>query len=64
MILLTLLVLWGLEQLSQYLAGGSQDPCEDRVREFLDPFWTVALAYLVFAIGAAVFLFLWEVRMP
>ena len=59
---LTLLVLWGLERFSEFLAGSSQNPCELRVREVLDPFWTVALAYVVFAIGAAVFLFLWEVR--
>merc|ERR1711871_407131 len=60
MALLTLLVLWGLEWMSQLLAGRSQAPCETKVREVLDPFWTVALAYAVFAIGAAVFLFLWE----
>lgn len=62
MALLTLLVLWCLERMSELLAGSSQAPCETRVREVLDPFWTVALAYVVFAIGAAVFLFLWEVR--
>ena len=60
--LLTLVVLWGLERFSQFIAGRSQDPCEARVRAVLNPFWTVALAYGVFAIGAAVFLFLWEVR--
>jgi hypothetical protein len=59
---LTLLVLGALERFSQFLAGSSQHPCELRVRAVLDPFWTVALAYAVFAIGAAVFLFLWEVR--
>eukprot|EP01043_Picozoa_sp_COSAG02_P096798 COSAG02_NODE_33053_length_506_cov_0.914005_1_plen_104_part_01 len=49
---LTLMVFWILERFSQFFTGSSQDPCELRVRAVLDPWWTVALAYVVFAIGA------------
>ena len=61
---LTLLVLWSMELFSEWLASptGGQEArtCERDVRKVLDPFWTVAIAYAVFAIGAAVFLFLWK----
>ena len=40
-------------------AGGSA-ACEARVRQLLDPFWMVVMAFAVFAIGVAVFLFLWQ----
>lgn len=61
---LTLLILWSMEQFSEWIArptgGEAARECEQLVREVLDPFWTVAIAYAVFAIGAAVFLFLWR----
>ena len=60
--LLTLVVLWILERFSRFVTGSSQHPCEFQVRAVLDPWWTVAFAYVIFVIGAAAFLFLWEVR--
>ena len=60
--LITLLVLWSLEKFSLILAGSSQDPCEIRVRATLNPYWIVALSFMILSIGVAVFIFLWEVR--
>ena len=63
LVLLTLAVLYGLEELSEAIAGRSDKPCESEVRRVLNPNWTVVLAFAVFAIGAAIFLWLWQVRL-